>query len=179
VSDPAENLPDMRAFADGGSVIAGRFHLLQYLSEGNFGAVYRAAHYAYGRELRRVAIKIAKRPMSDSQAREVFGDALVMGKVQDAAPPELRERFVTVYDAGTCSEGALAGHPYVVMELVEGGSLKGSLRVGPFPLKRAMATFDQILEAMACVHSEGYVHRDLKPSNICYPAVSTGMMSSR
>jgi serine/threonine protein kinase len=165
MSGNSEKTIEMRTFATGERV-AGRYHLIDYLAEGNFGAVYRASHYAFGLELRQVAIKISKRPLTDSQARRVFNDALVMAKVQESAPPHLRERFVTVHDAGTVSDGRLAGHPFVVMELVEGGSLKDSLCSGGFPLQRTIATFDQILEAMACVHQERFVHRDLKPSNI-------------
>jgi len=158
---------DMRACAACEEPVAGRYFLTAYLDEGGFGAVYRARHYAYGMVLREVAIKIAKRPMSDAEARRVFADALVMAKVQEAAPREMRDRFVTVHDAGTCAEGVFAGRPYIVMEYVAGGSLKGSMdATGEFPLDRAAATFDQILEAMACVHAGKFVHRDLKPSNI-------------
>jgi serine/threonine protein kinase len=58
------------------------------------------------------------------------------------------------------------------MELVRGGSLQRSLRVGPFPLTRAAAYFDQMLKAMAFMHGDDgglrrpIAHRDLKPSNI-------------
>jgi serine/threonine protein kinase len=171
-------LPLMRSFE--GAVIDNRYRLEYYLDEGNFGAVYRATHLVYGVSLRDVAIKIAKRPMTDSEARSAFADALLMAKMVDASlDPVVRGYFIAVHDAGRCPEGGpLAGHPYVVMELVPGGSLKHSLRIGPFPLKRAIAYFDQILSAVAFMHrggvSEGstdaprgaILHRDLKPSNI-------------
>jgi serine/threonine protein kinase len=162
---------NMREFV--GAVIAERYRLDQFLDEGAFGAVFRAAHIAYGVELREVAIKIAKRPMSDEEARRVFGDALIMARVADNAPDAaLREHFVVVHDAGRCPEGGpLAGHPYVAMELVHGGSLKHCLRSGPFPLTRAVNYFDQILQAVAFMHGGNsthppIAHRDLKPSNI-------------
>lgn len=166
---------DMRQLE--GAVIADRYRLERYLDEGAFGAVYRGAQVAYGLEIREVAIKVAKRPMDDAEARRVFGEALWMAKMADRAPDaDLREHFVTIYDAGRCPEaGCLAGHPYLVAELVRGGSLKSCLKAGPFPLKRAMAYFDQILTAVGFMH-RGIVgtddrprpiaHRDLKPSNI-------------
>lgn len=168
MADTRNPYPDMSVFAGAREMVQGRYRLNQFLGEGNFGAVYRASHQAYGLELREVAIKISKRPMTDYEAHLAFGDALVMARVQQAAPPHLRERFVTVFDAGTCTGGPFAGHPYVVMELVNDGiSLKSELHDnGAFPLRRAKDSFDQILEAMAWVHQHKYIHRDLKPANI-------------
>lgn len=164
---------NMREFQ--GQTIGDRYHLEKFLDEGNFGAVYKASHIAYGVELREVAIKIAKRPMTDHEASSAFHDALLMARLADEAPDIVRRHFVMVHDAGRCPEGgALAGHPYVVMELVRGGSLKHSLKSGAFPLTRAIIYFDQILEAMGFMHGgptrgEGrapVAHRDLKPGNI-------------
>lgn len=165
----------MRAFV--GAVIANRYRLEQFLDEGAFGAVFRATHLAYGAPLREVAIKIAKRPMTESEAQRAFGEALLMAKVADTtADAALREHFVTVYDAGRCPDGGpLANHPFLVVELAPEGSLKSCLRSGPFPLTRAATYFDQILRAVALMHSEvagdgrrrqPIAHRDLKPSNV-------------
>jgi serine/threonine protein kinase len=159
---------DMRGFAGNDTVIAGRYRLDRYLNEGGFGAVYRAAHLAYGVELREVAVKVGKHPMTDVEARNTFRDALMLAKLAaNASDPMLREHFVTVYDAGRCpDDGPLAGHPYLVMEFVSGGNLSHCLRAGPFPLKRAIAYFDQILSAVAFIHHNHIAHRDLKPDNI-------------
>jgi hypothetical protein len=164
----AEKL-DMRQFE--GAEIDGRYRLEQYLAEGSFGAVYRAAQLAYGVPLREVAFKISKRPMDDAEARRTFGDALLMAKVVgSASDPAIRQHFVTIYDAGRClDEGTLNGHPYLVMEYIHGGSLHDFLKSGPFPLTRAMQYFDQLLEAMAFMHggmAHPVAHRDLKPDNI-------------
>jgi serine/threonine protein kinase len=164
------NAIDLRPFK--GIVVDGRYRLDEFLDQGSFGGVFRASQIAYGVEFRQVAIKIAKRPMTDREARRVFGDALVMARMSDAAPDTtLRQHFVAVHDASRFPEsGPLGGHPYVVMEFVEAGSLAGLLRRGPFPLKRAIEYFDQILRAVAFMHdpSSGapVTHRDLKPANI-------------
>jgi len=151
-----------------GATIGDRYYLERFLDEGGFGGVFKASHQAYGVELREVAIKIAKHPMSDAEARRRFCDALEMAWMADRAPEAtLREHFVTVHDAGRCPEGGpLAGHPYVVMEFMPGGSLSRSLRAGAFPLTRAINYFNQILRAVAFMHGRGKIHRDLKPSNI-------------
>ena len=75
---------DMRSLE--GAVLGERYRLERFLDEGAFGAVFKATHLAYGVPLRDVAIKVAKRPMSDAQARRTFADALLMTRVADAAP---------------------------------------------------------------------------------------------
>ncbi|HUU59590.1 MAG TPA: serine/threonine-protein kinase [Phycisphaerae bacterium] len=172
MTDDAPNVSNLQ-----GEVIAARYRLDRFLDEGAFGAVYRATHLAYGIALRDVAIKIAKRPMSDLEARSTFGDAIRLCGLIDAAPDaETQQHFVMVHDAGRCGQGELlADHPYFAMELVRGGSLARSLRLGPFPLTRAIDYFDQILKAVAFMHggstgpgekAEPVVHRDLKPENL-------------
>jgi eukaryotic-like serine/threonine-protein kinase len=161
---------DLRHFE--GTVVGDRFELTRFLDEGNFGAVFRASHLAYGETLREVAIKIAKEPMDNRRAREVFGDALAMARISEqATDPRLRDHFVTVHDAGRFADGPLKGHPYLVMELVRGGSVKSFLRSGSFPLKRTVGYFTQILDAVAFMHEgtadrRAIVHRDLKPANM-------------
>jgi len=160
-----------------GQMIADKYRLVRYLNEGAFGAVYEASHVAYELPLRTVAIKVAKRPMDDRQARDIFRDALVMANLVDAAPEaSIRQHFVTVHDSGRCpQDGVLAGHPYVAMQMIHGGSIRTCLRPGALPLKRAMTYFDQMLRAVAFMHqglpqADGsrrpLLHRDIKPDNI-------------
>ena len=84
-----------------GSAIAGQYRLESFLAEGCFGGVFKASQLAYGCALRTVALKVAKRPMMDSEARHAFGDALLMAKIADETPdPSLARSFVTLYAAG-------------------------------------------------------------------------------
>lgn len=160
-----------------GMIIDGRFLLEQFLAEGGFGAVFRGSHLAYGTVLRPVAIKISKNAMSEEEARVSFCDALLTARlVGSSRDPEITRLFVAVYDAGRCQHpGPLAGHPYMVMELVEGETLRSAQRSSPFPLMRAMASFEPLLRAVAFMHQpverpdgtrQPIIHRDIKPDNI-------------
>ncbi len=160
-----------------GQDIDNRYRLTRYLDEGAFGAVFKAEQMAYGVTLREVAIKIAKQPMNNHEARTTFHDALIMTKVVDTIEDGgMRDHFITVHDAGRCSDdtSSLAGHPYMVMELVQGAGLHNHLSSGPFPLKRAISYFEQMLTAVSFMHTgiredgrvRPVVHRDLKPANI-------------
>lgn len=170
---PAE--PNQKQSLNGlaGTVLDGRYRLDRYLSEGGFGVVYQATQRVYGHDLRTVAVKIAKRPMGDQEAREAFAEAFLMTRVAEAATDlALREHFVSVFDAGCAPAGRpLAGHPYIVMQYLRGGTLGDQLRRGAFPLARAITTFNALLEAVSFMHRTAIenrvvIHRDIKPSNV-------------
>lgn len=160
-----------------GATIAGKYRLVRYLSQGNFGIVFRGEHLCFGVPLREVAIKLGKRPMGRDEARVSFADALIMSRVAESAPDAaMRDHFVRVFDADLCADdGPLSGRPYVVMELVPGGTLEDALRPGSFPRERAVRCFEQLLRALEFMHTgwrSNYgatgpiLHRDLKPSNV-------------
>ncbi len=99
-----------------------------------------------------------------------------------ARDPDLAERFrreartlarlshqnvVAVHDFGEFSEPPeLAGRPYLVMELVDGVSLREVLREGPIEPVRALRIVGAICDALEYAHGEGVVHRDIKPENV-------------
>lgn len=167
---------DLRRFC--GQTV-GNYRLESFLDEGAFGGVFTSTQMAFGEPLRKVAIKISKRPMDEVEAREMFADAMMMTRVLDGSIEfGVRQRFVSVYDAGRFSSDVegLEHHPFVVMEYIEGGSLAGRIKnEGLFPLKRASNYLEQILEALAFMHSEHRVaHRDLKPENVLIVRRQTG-----
>lgn len=59
------------------------------------------------------------------------------------------------------------GHPYIVMEYVDGESLAACLRRGLLPVERAVEVGIGVAEAVAEAHAHGVLHRDLKPANVC------------
>jgi len=117
------------------------------------GEVYRARDRRLSRE---VAVKVLARDGgsgADSFAR--FVDEA------RAASALNHPGIVTVHDFG--EEG---GRPYIVMELVEGESLRSRLARGPLPPREVASLGALIAEALAAAHEHGIVHRDLKPENV-------------
>jgi eukaryotic-like serine/threonine-protein kinase len=138
-----------------GSVIDEKYELLRVLGRGGMGAVLEARHRAIGE---RVAVKVML-PSSQAapdgparflrEARATFGIA--------------NEHVARVLDAGTTTEG----HPYLVMELLEGSDLSRVLsQRGALPIAEAVDYIEQIADALSAAHQRGIVHRDVKPANV-------------
>jgi eukaryotic-like serine/threonine-protein kinase len=132
---------------------AGGYTIHREIGRGSVGIVYRAEHKGLGRQ---VALKVLK----PERAR----DPVFAGRFLREAFAASRARhpgIVDVLDFGTLPDG----RAFLVMELVEGETLRGSL-AAPLPPARALEIARQLAEALAAIHAAGVVHRDLKPSNI-------------
>ena len=116
------------------------------------GSVYRAGRIGLERE---VAVKfIDSRIARDASFRKRFELELqAMGRLK-------HPNCVSVIDYG------LEALPYLVMEMVEGQSLRSLLTAGPLPAPRALAIAGQLLAGLAHAHGKGIVHRDIKPENV-------------
>jgi eukaryotic-like serine/threonine-protein kinase len=131
----------------------GPYEVLAPLGAGGMGEVYRARDTRLRRE---VAVKVL--PEAVSQDR----DRLRRFEQEALASSALNHpNIVTVHDFG--SEGEA---PYVVMELLEGQSLRERLSTGPLPDARAVEYGIEIANGLAAAHAKGIVHRDLKPENV-------------
>ena len=62
------------------------------------------------------------------------------------------------------------GAQFLILELVEGGTLEERLKSGPLPLEEALTVARQIADALEAAHEKGIIHRDLKPANIAFTA---------
>lgn len=102
--------------------------------------------------------------------------AIKVVQAQFADDPEFRRRFARecrlatelVHPAivRTLSSNTQEGLLYLVMELVEGQSLKSLIPAGGMPVERALPLLDKVLDGLIYAHQKGVVHRDLKPENI-------------
>jgi len=142
----------------------GPFDLLDELGQGGMGRVWRARHRLQGTA---VAVKILHAArVDDATFRRAF-EAEVQSIVALDHPG-----IVLVHDHGLvpsataeASGGTVAeGSPYLVMELVRGGSLADLAMPMQWPSLRA--SLRAILEALAHAHARGVVHRDIKRSNV-------------
>ena len=120
------------------TLAAGRFQLLDVLGEGGMATVYRA----FDRRLQRYrAIKILAPELAkrDSLRKRFLSEAQTMATLEES-------RVVRVFDMGDDD-----GRVYIVMELVEGGSLLDRVRdFGPLPPRMAAEATIQICESLQC-----------------------------
>ena len=132
-------------------IVAGRYRLLALLGRGGSAEVWRAEDEALGRE---VAVKIVMVPTDDSAAR-AGEEARLLARLSHPG-------LVPVYDAGTDERS----RPWVVMELVEGETLAGTISRGPMPSHQVAVVGRSVAEALGYVHAQGLIHRDVKPANV-------------
>jgi eukaryotic-like serine/threonine-protein kinase len=131
----------------------GPYEISTALGAGGMGEVYRARDTALGRD---VALKIL-RPGAVLDA-----DRLRRFRQEAQAAAALNHPNILAIHIVGEQDGA----PYIVSELLEGETLRESLRVGALPVRKCMDYALQIAEGLAAAHEKGVIHRDLKPENI-------------
>jgi serine/threonine-protein kinase len=140
-----------------GTVLDGRYRVDTMIATGGMSAVYRGLDLRLDRP---VALKVMEsRYAGDQQFLTRFQrEARAVARLSDPG-------LVAVYDQGAGTPGRQA--PYLVMELVEGGTLRELLRErGPMPPHAAAAVLAPVLGGLAVAHAAGLVHRDIKPENV-------------
>ncbi|QKW08668.1 serine/threonine protein kinase [Streptomyces sp. NA04227] len=139
-------------------VIAGRYRLRERLGRGGMGVVWRAHDQLLGRQ---VAVKelVLDESLSPEESRE-WRDRMLR---EARAVAQLRHpHVVVVYDVVEHAERL-----YIVMELIEGGSLAQHVfDHGPLPAAEAARIALALLGALRTAHDSGVLHRDLKPANV-------------
>ncbi|HYL15372.1 MAG TPA: protein kinase [Terriglobales bacterium] len=146
----AVSVPTLEA----GTVLGGRYEILNLLGEGGMGAVYKARD----RELDRlVALKVIRPELAYSPAiLQRFKQELILAR------QVTHKNVIRIYDLGEAD-----GVKFLTMEYVEGTDLKTLLHdQGKFAPADAVRIMQQICRALDASHSEGVIHRDLKPSNV-------------
>ena len=123
------------------------------IGEGGMGVVYRAEHTLLGRK---AAIKVLRSEISQELVERFFNEARAATAVKHPG-------IVEIYDFGHHGDGSA----YIVMELLEGESLRDRLdREECIPWTRAVTIAKQVASALGAAHELGVVHRDLKPDNV-------------
>jgi eukaryotic-like serine/threonine-protein kinase len=107
--------------------------------------------------IKRLRADVANNPVFRARFRR---EAEAAGSLNHSA-------IVAIYDTGEQRDSTGPTIPYIVMELVEGRSLRDALReVGKLPPVRALELTAAVLDALACSHAAGIIHRDIKPANV-------------
>jgi serine/threonine protein kinase/tetratricopeptide (TPR) repeat protein len=131
----------------------GRYQIAETLGAGGMGDVYRARDLQLGRD---VAVKF----LPDRFALDV-GRLARFDREARAASSLNHPNIVTVHEVGE-----LDGVPYIVMERVEGRTLREVLAERPLALAAVLKIASQIADGLGKAHGAGIVHRDLKPDNV-------------
>jgi serine/threonine protein kinase len=148
--------PEM--WGNGGLVGDGRYRLTHRLGRGGMAEVFAAEDVRLGRT---VAVKLLRADLAEdpvSKARFTREAQSVAGLNHHA--------IVAVYDSGEDFVGGQSV-PYIVMELVEGRTIRDLLLNAEAPgPEQALIIVSGVLEALAYSHQHGIVHRDIKPANV-------------
>ncbi len=139
-----------------GQFVTPNIRLVQLLGKGGMGSVWLARHQTLETD---VAVKFIRREVIEEQP-----SALARFKREAALAAKIKSlHVVQMFDHGFMKDGT----PYIVMELLEGESLRSYLdRCGRLSLEQTEVLISQIAKALEKAHSCGVIHRDLKPDNL-------------
>jgi serine/threonine protein kinase len=131
----------------------GPYEVLDLLGSGGMGEVYRARDTRLHRD---VAVKVLPASLSSDPSR-----LMRFEREARAASALNHPNIVTIHEVGRSDSTS-----FIVMELVDGKSLREILTAGPLPLRKLLGIASQIADGLAKAHASGIVHRDLKPENV-------------
>ncbi len=157
---PETDLPDVSYVGD---VLHERYTIERELGRGSIGVVY----FARDRNLhgRPVVVKVLleKSVVNDWARRKFQQEAEALARIDHPG-------IVGVLDAGTMPDG----NPFLVMQYIEGHTLRGSLLSGAVLPKTVLRLVLQTAQALDAAHRAGIFHRDLKPENIMIHRLANG-----
>jgi len=149
-------------------LVFGGYRVLDRMSSGSIGIVFRAEHV----QLRRPAA-IKAMPLDETTRQDTvdrfFNEVRMLAKVN-------HPHVVAVFDAGTLAETGpgMPATAYLVMELLDGGDLENHVYEHGTPdLGTACEWIRQAAMGLRAAHAEGFIHRDVKPSNLLLSAQRT------
>jgi serine/threonine protein kinase len=133
--------------------VISHYRLLDRLGEGGMGEVYRAEDLRLGRE---VAVKLLR---TDGGASAEW---LARFEREARLASSLQHPHIcTIHELGEQD-----GQPFIVMERLEGRTIRQMLEAGPLPPLQVLDFARQTAEALDAAHRRGIVHRDIKPANL-------------
>lgn len=140
----------------------GRYRVVSHLGSGGMATVYRATHMDLGLD---VAVKFLHCSISGPDDRARFRREARLGAHLD------HPNCVRVIDFSDAYESMA-----LVMELLEGPTVRGVMDMGPLPITTAVSVGLHVLDALDHVHRRGILHRDVKPGNVMYGRRREGLV---
>lgn len=138
-----------------GSVLDGKYEVLQHLGGGGVGEVYLVRH-VHLEEKRVVKILRADREADPDAQKRFLREARFATQIK-------HPHVAILYDYSRLGDGSF----YMVWEYIEGEDLSNRIRRdGPFPVRTALHLAIQALEGLAAIHGAGMIHRDISPDNL-------------
>jgi len=135
-----------------GAVLDNRYRIVSKIASGSMGVIYRGERIKLGRS---VAVKVLHTPLANQDR------FLQRFEIEAKALSRLSHpNCVSIIDFG------VADAPYLVMDLINGHTLKEVIERRALRPPRALYIFRQVLAALAHAHGHGIVHRDVKPGNV-------------
>lgn len=133
----------------------GRYNLIEEIGKGGMGTVYRALDTELSRE---VAVKVLSSALSND---ETFV-ARFQREARTIAQLE-HPHIIPIYDVGEAN-----GFSYIVMRLLEGGTLRDKSQDEAFTTQHLFKALTQVSAGLDYAHEQNIIHRDIKPSNILF-----------
>lgn len=142
----------------------GPYRIVEPLGEGGMAAVYKA--YQPGVD-RYVAVKVLPRQLTSEEqfVKRFEQEARLLANLQ-------HPHILPVFDFGQSN-----GYTYIVMPLIQSGTLDELLQGEPLPLADVKRIIGQVGDALDYAHAQGLVHRDIKPSNILLDPRGNALLS--
>ena len=144
----------------------GSYRIAAKLGSGGMGSVYRAVQPTIGSV---VAIKVLSHESANDSdvVNRFFDEARSVNVIR-------HHNIVNILDLARLPDG----RPYIVMEFLDGVSLKSVIARGPMSVAETCRIVHAVLDALAAAHERGVLHRDLKPDNIVLsPRTPNGLES--
>ena len=137
-----------------GTLIAGKYRIIEEIGRGGMGIVYKAEDIKLKRT---VALKFLPHQWTaDAAARERF-----IHEAQAASALD-HPNICTIHEIEETEDGRM----YIAMAFYEGESLREMINREPLESKEAINVAIQVAQGMAKAHQKGIVHRDIKPANV-------------
>jgi serine/threonine protein kinase len=130
----------------------GPYEILALIGKGGMGEVYRARDTRLQRD---VAVKVLPQAFATGPSRERFQ------REARATSALNHPNICSLYDIGEAAD-----HPYLVIELLQGKTLREFIAGQPLDISTALALSIEVADALDAAHAKGIIHRDIKAANV-------------